>query len=144
MSRILALDPGAKRIGVAVSDPLGIVARSLKVVEKTRGHGWAAEVENLVAEYQVAEVVIGLPRNMDGSEGPAAAGARRMVEILSSRLSVPVVVWDERLSTVAAQRMFRETGVKMRRAKKYLDGVAAALILQGYLDYRAKSGNRDP
>lgn len=139
MSRILALDPGAKRIGVAVSDPLGIVARSLKVVEKTRGHGWAAEVENLVAEYQVAEVVIGLPRNMDGSEGPAAAGARRMVEILSSRLSVPVVVWDERLSTVAAQRMFRETGVKMRRAKKHLDGVAAALILQGYLDYRAKN-----
>jgi len=139
MSRILALDPGAKRIGVAVSDPLGIVARSLKVVEKTRGHVWAAEVENLVAEYQVAEVVIGLPRNMDGSEGPAAAGARRMVEILNSRLSVPVVVWDERLSTVAAQRMFRETGVKMRRAKKYLDGVAAALILQGYLDYRAKN-----
>ncbi len=138
MSRILALDPGAKRIGVAVSDPLGIVAQSLKVVEKTRGHGWAAEVENLVAEYQVAEVVIGLPRNMDGSEGPAAAEARRMVEILNSRLSVPVVVWDERLSTVAAQRMFREAGVKMRRAKKHLDGVAAVLILQGYLDYRAK------
>jgi len=139
MSRILGLDPGAKRIGVAVSDPTALVAQSLKPVERNRGPRWAVEVEKLVAQYQVAEVVVGLPLNMDGSEGPAAAEARRLAEILKARLKVPIKMWDERLTTVAAQRMFRETGMKMRRAKKRMDGVAAALILQGYLDYRSKS-----
>lgn len=143
MSRFLALDPGAKRIGVAISDPSGVVAQSLKFVEKTRGPGWATEVESLVAEYQVAEVIVGLPLNMDGSEGPAAAEVMRLVQVLRTRLKVPVKVWDERLTTVAAQRMFRETGVKMHRAKKRMDGVAAALILQGYLDHRAKGGEKN-
>lgn len=141
MSRVLGLDPGAKRIGVAVSDPRGVVAQSLRSVERKQGKGWASEVESLVAEYEVVEVVVGLPRNMDGSEGPAAAEAKRLVEVLKAKLRVPVKVWDERLTTVAAQRMFREAGVKMRRAKRHMDGVAAVLILQGYLDYRAKSSS---
>lgn len=138
MSRILGLDPGAKRIGVALSDPSGVIAQSLKSVEKTRRASWLAQLEGLVAEYQVTEVIVGLPLNMNGSEGPAAVYARRLVQVLRDRLKVPVKVWDERLTTVAAERMFRETGVKAHRAKKRLDGVAAALILQGYLDYRAK------
>lgn len=138
MSRILGLDPGAKRIGVAVSDPSGIVAQSLKSVEKTRGAGWIAEVEGLVAEYQVTEVIVGFPLNMNGSEGPAATEVRRLVQVLKARLKVPVKIWDERLTTVAAQRIFQEAGVKMHRVKKRMDGVAAALILQGYLDYRAQ------
>jgi putative Holliday junction resolvase len=138
MSRILGLDPGAKRIGVALSDPSGGIAQSLKSVEKTRRASWVAEIEDLVTEYQVREVIVGLPLNMNGSEGPAAADARRLVRALKNRLKVPVKVWDERLTTVAAKRMFQETGVKAQRAKKRLDGVAAALILQGYLYHRAK------
>lgn len=140
MTRILGLDPGAKRIGVAISDPTGVVAQSLNHVEREPGENWIDELENLVEEYQVREVVVGFPRNMNGSEGPAAADVRRMVGILQSRLKVPVEIWDERLTTVAAERMFQETGVKMRRAKKHMDGVAAALILQGYLDYLAQRG----
>jgi putative Holliday junction resolvase len=138
MKRILGLDPGVKRIGVAISDPSGVVAQSLGFLEKTRGKGWAIEVERLVTQRDVGEVVVGLPVNMDGTEGPSAEGARRLVEVLKNRLKVPVRMWDERLTTVAAQRVFREAGVKMHRAKKRIDGVAAALILQGYLDSRAR------
>jgi len=142
MNRILGLDPGAKRIGIAISDPSGVVAQSLGSLEKARGQGWAVEVEKLVAQHGVAEVVVGLPLNMNGTEGPRAEETRRMVEVLRSRLKVPIKVWDERLSTIAAERMFRETGVKMQRAKKHIDGVAAALILQGYLDSRAMGGEK--
>ena len=142
MNRILGLDPGAKRIGIAISDPSGVVAQSLGALEKTRGHGWAVEVEKLVAQHGVAEVVVGLPLNMNGTEGPGAEETRRMVEVLKNRLAVPIKVWDERLSTMAAKRMFREAGVKMQRAKKHIDGVAAALILQGYLDNRAMGGEK--
>jgi putative Holliday junction resolvase len=137
MSRILGLDLGTKRIGVAISDPSEVVAQALSPIERGQGDGWAQEIEILVAEYQVAEVVVGLPRNMNGSEGPAAAEARKMAALLTERLSVPITLRDERLTTVAAQRLFREAGVKTHRARKHLDGVAAALILQGYLDQRA-------
>jgi putative Holliday junction resolvase len=140
MTRILGLDPGTKRIGVAISDPTGVVAQSLNHVKRDQDENWVDEIENLVDEYQVREVVVGLPRNMNGSEGPAAADVRHMVQILQSRLKVPVEVWDERLTTVAAEKMFQETGVKQRQAKKHMDGVAAALILQGYLDYLAQRG----
>ena len=142
MNRILGLDPGAKRIGIAISDPSGVVAQSLGFLEKTREQGWAVEVEKLVAQHKVAEVVVGLPLNMNGTEGPRAEETRRMVEVLRNRLKVPIKVWDERLSTIAAERMFREAGVKMRRAKTHIDGVAAALILQGYLDSRAMGGEK--
>jgi putative Holliday junction resolvase len=138
MSRILGLDPGAKRIGVAVSDPTQTLAQSLGSVNRDRAGRWIEQIGKLVAEYQVSEVVVGLPRNMDGREGPAAERARRLVEKLTARLKIPVAVWDERLTTVAAQRMFREVGVKARRAKRHLDGVAAVLILQGYLDRCAR------
>ena len=140
MTRILGLDPGTKRIGVAISDPTGAVAQSLNHVKREEGENWIDEIENLVEEYQVREVVVGFPRNMNGSEGPAAADVRHMVQILQSRLKVPIEIWDERLTTVAAERMFHETGVKQRRAKKHMDGVAATLILQGYLDYLAQRG----
>ncbi len=137
MHRMLGLDLGAKRIGVAISDPSAVVAQALSPIKRDQGDGWAQEIERLVIQYQVKEVVAGLPRNMNGSEGPAAAEVRQMVARLSERLSVPVTLWDERLTTVAAQRLFREAGVKTHRARKHLDGVAAALILQGYLDQRA-------
>jgi len=138
MSRVLAIDPGSKRIGLAISDPTGVVALSLESLERDPGQGWADHIKSLVEEHTTAEVVVGLPKNMDGSEGPAAADARRVCQVLQDRLSVPVKLWDERLTTVAAQRMFREAGVTARRSRKRLDAVAAVLILQGYLDSRAK------
>jgi putative Holliday junction resolvase len=139
MSRILALDPGSKRIGAAVSDPTGVVAQGLDPIARSRKTDWVDEVEKLVAHYQAAEVVMGLPRNMDGSEGPAAADARAMAETLRDRLRVPVTLWDERLTTVAAQRAFREAGMNSKRSRGRVDTVAAVLILQGYLDCRARS-----
>jgi putative Holliday junction resolvase len=141
MSRILALDPGSRRIGLAVSDPTGTLAQPLDAVERRSGRDWAGVIVTLAEELEVAEIVVGLPRHMNGEEGESAAEARQMAETLRSRLNIPVELWDERLTTVAAQRMFRESGVKTPRARRHIDSVAAALILQGYLDRRAK-GNQ--
>jgi putative Holliday junction resolvase len=138
MSRILAIDPGSRRIGLAISDPTESIAQPLPPLRRDGTDGWAGTVAQMVNEQDVIQVVVGLPRNMDGSEGPAAADAREMAERLIQRLDVPVTLWDERLTTVAAQRMFRESGMKTRRTRKHMDGVAAVLILQGYLDHRAK------
>jgi putative Holliday junction resolvase len=140
MSRILALDPGSRRIGVAVSDPTGTVAQPLPSIDRGDDRGWVAAVVSLVAQLEVAEIVVGLPRHMDGSEGQAAADARQMAETIRSRANVPVKLWDERLTTVAAERMFRESGVKTPRARRHIDGAAAVLILQGYLDHRGNAG----
>ncbi len=139
MSRILALDPGSRRIGLAVSDPTGTLAQPLPPVDRAGGRSWADAVAELSGQLEVVEIVVGLPRNMDGSEGQAAADARQMSETLRSRVDVPVSLWDERLTTVAAERMFRESGVNTRRARKHVDSVAAVLILQGYLDHRKKT-----
>jgi len=143
MSRILALDPGSRRIGLAVSDPTGTLARPLPPVDRSGGRSWADAVAELSGQLEVVGIVLGLPRNMDGSEGKAAADARQMAETLRSRVDVPVSLWDERLTTVAAERMFRESGVNTRRARKHVDGVAAVLILQGYLDHRKKKAIED-
>jgi len=138
MSRILGLDLGTKRIGVAISDPTGVLAQGLPTLGRDRQGRWLARLKNLVLEHQVIRIVVGLPMNMSGTEGPVAEEVRRLADILRNKLEVPVTLWDERLTTVAAERMFQETGVKMRRAKKHLDEVAAVLILQGYLDGRGK------
>jgi putative Holliday junction resolvase len=142
MSRILALDPGSRRIGLAVSDPTATLAQPLPPVERTGDQDWAEAIAALVAELKVVEIVVGLPRHMDGSEGESSAEARRMAETLRERMHIPVKLWDERLTTVAAERMFRESGVKTQQARKHMDGVAAMLILQGYLDHR-RTGGRD-
>jgi len=142
MSRILALDPGSRRIGLAVSDPTGILAQPLDAVERSRGRDWAGAILILIEELEVTEIVVGLPLHMDGSEGESAANARQMAETLRSRAKVPVTLWDERLTTVAAEKMFRESGVKTRQARRHIDSVAAVLILQGYLDRRAKEDQK--
>jgi putative Holliday junction resolvase len=142
MGRILALDPGTRRIGLAVSDPTGTLAQPLEAVERRSKQDWAEPIVSLVEELEVAEIVVGLPRHMDGSEGESAADARQMAETLHARTNIPVQLWDERLTTVAAEKMFRETGVKTRRARQHIDSVAAVLILQGYLDRRARDGRQ--
>jgi len=138
--RLLGLDIGHRRIGVAVSDPLGMVASPRGYVAVGQDGG-LPEVCALVTELEIVRIVVGLPLAMDGRERDAAQGVRDWVERLCERVPVPVELWDERLTTAAAERALLESG--MRREKRNLrrDAVAAALILQSYLD--ARRGKRE-
>lgn len=131
--RILAIDPGERRLGVAVSDPTGIIAVPVEVIER---RGWAkdlARLRHLMEIYQVTEIVVGLPLTESGTVGPQARVAARFAERLRASLAVPVTEVDERYSTVAAERSLRESGAG-RAARRRRDAVAAALILQPMLD----------
>ncbi len=134
MARILALDLG-NRIGVAVSDARGVLARPLLVFKRSSRAADFARIAQLVAEHQVEKVVVGLPRNMDGSEGTQAAWVRDYSTALAQTLPVPVELWDERLTTVEAEDIFHAQGKRVERER--IDAVAAAVILQSYLDAHA-------
>ena len=138
--RVLGLDMGERRIGVALSDPEGIVAIALTVIERKSEDTDLKQLIDLTHEHGVERIVIGLPRSLDGSLGKQAKAVEAFVESLARCTELPVVTWDERLSTVAAARMMAEAGVKRDKRKKRLDSVAAAFILQGYLD-RERSGS---
>jgi putative Holliday junction resolvase len=140
MTRILALDVGDRRIGVAVSDPSQILARSLEVIQRGSRQQDFAAVAGLVEEYEVEWVVVGYPRSLDGTAGEQAEKVERYVAALAEALTVPVLLWDERLSTVSAERLMREGGQRGRKKRERLDAVAAAVILQDYLDSRKKEG----
>lgn len=132
--RVLALDIGSKRIGVAVSDELGFTAQALKTLE-SRGHiNDIKSVVELVKNLSVTEIVVGMPYNMDGSEGPQAKKALELMDELAQATSVPVFSWDERMTTMAAERMLIEADLSRAKRRKVVDRVAATLILQGYLD----------
>ncbi len=131
--RILAIDPGERRLGVAVSDPTGIIAVPVEVIER---RGWAkdlARLRHLMEIYQVTEIVVGLPLTESGTVGPQARVAAQFAERLRASLAVPVTEVDERYSTLAAERSLRESGAG-RAARRRRDAVAAALILQPVLD----------
>ena len=135
--RALGLDLGAKRIGVAVSDRSGTVASPLGVVERSGRVGEDhRRLAALVREEEAEVVVVGLPLSLDGSEGTAAQGARREAEQLATVVGVPVETYDERLTTVTAERNLREAGLRGRARRRVVDQVAAAVILQGWLDRR--------
>ncbi len=134
--RIMGLDFGEKNIGVALSDPLGLTARGLMTLRRESIKKDLLALYALVEEHQVERVVLGFPRNMDGSRGPAALQAEAFARRLKGRLQVPVDLWDERLSTAAAERALLEGDVSRRRRGRVIDQVAAALILQNYLDAR--------
>ncbi len=133
--RILGLDLGEKNIGVAVSDQLGWTAQGL---ESIRSNGQVdADLDKInvvVQKYEVEKIIVGLPRNMDGSYGPQAKKALKYAKLLNKRLDLPVETWDERLSTVAAQRVLIEADVSRKKRRRVVDKMAAAIILQGYLD----------
>jgi putative Holliday junction resolvase len=131
----MGLDIGEKRIGVALSDPLGIMASALTVVERRTDEAAIDEIIGLARENEVERIVVGLPRSLDGSLGRQARVVQDFVELLKSRTSIPVITWDERLSTVAAERALLEAGTKRDQRKRHRDAVAAAFILQGYLDF---------
>lgn len=129
---VLGLDPGTRRIGVAVSDPDRKLALPLAVIE--RSGDWLDRLMALVEEWRPAEVVVGLPRRLDGTEGPAARDARDFAAGLSARLRVPIHLVDERMTTVAADRALAGAGASSRRRRKIVDRSAAAILLQSYLD----------
>ncbi|HEY7411624.1 MAG TPA: Holliday junction resolvase RuvX [Vicinamibacteria bacterium] len=134
--RRLGLDVGDKVVGVAVSDETGTLARGLPNLARVGPRKDVKAVAALVREHQAGEVVVGLPRSLDGSLGPQAQKVLAFVEDLRGALRVPLVTWDERLTTVMAHRAFDEAELGRRRRKEVVDKVAAILILQSYLDYR--------
>lgn len=132
--RILGVDPGEVRLGLAVSDELGLTAQGLPTWVSRGRSADLAHLRALVEEWGIGEVVVGLPRNMDGTVGPQAEAARELARELGEALGLPVALWDERLTTQAATRFLMEAGLSRRRRRGRVDAVAAALILQGYLD----------
>ncbi|OPZ74841.1 MAG: putative Holliday junction resolvase [Firmicutes bacterium ADurb.Bin456] len=137
--RIMGLDLGEKRIGVAVSDPLGWTAQGLQVIAVGGSlKAGIASIKELVRQYQVERIVVGLPRNMDGSPGSEAKRATEFAGLLSKKLGLPVEMYDERLTTVAAERVLLEADLSRARRREIIDKMAASLILQGYLDARAR------
>ena len=134
--RILALDVGRRRIGVAVSDPLGFTAQGLMVLER---RDWDQDIDRLLKiarPYQVQEVLVGLPRHLNGRLGEQAEEIMALAQALGEALQAKVVTWDERLSTVEAERLLIEADMSRRRRRRVVDQVAATLILQAYLDSR--------
>ncbi len=138
--RILGLDYGSKTVGVAVSDPLGFTAQGVEIIRRkseNKMRQTLARIEELIAQYQVEEIVLGLPKNMNNTLGDRAAKSLELKETLERRTGLPVVMWDERLTTVSANRVLMETGVRRENRKEHVDEIAAVFILQGYLDYLA-------
>jgi len=134
--RTLGLDVGTKTIGVAVSDGLGLTAQTVTTVRRTSLKADLAALQKLVEEYEARGFVVGHPLNMDGSEGPRAEATRRFVEVLTQTFGLPVELWDERLSTVAAQRTLLEADLSRAKRREVIDQMAAQFILQGWLDAR--------
>lgn len=138
--RIMGLDFGAKTVGVAISDPLLITAQGIEIIrrrEENKLRRTLARIEELILEYEVTQIVLGLPRNMNATEGERVEKTREFADRLSRRTGLPVAFWDERLTTVAADRAMMEAGVRRENRKEHVDKLAAVLILQGYLDGRA-------
>lgn len=137
MIRIMGLDYGSKTVGVAVSDPLGLTAQGVEIIRREQENKLRrtlARIEALVQEYQVTEIVLGLPKNMNNTLGERAEKSLEFQEMLKRRTGLPVVMWDERLTTVSANRTLMESGVRRENRKEYVDMIAAVYILQGYLD----------
>jgi len=136
--RILGLDVGSKRIGIALSDEMGWTAQGEKVLIRKNISADIREISKLVYQHKVEEIVVGLPLNMNGSKGRGAEEILSFTEKLKNRIKLPVQVWDERLSTVAAQKVLLEADLSRKKRKKVVDKLAAVLILQGYLDSKSK------
>ena len=135
--RILGLDFGSKTVGVAVSDGLLLTAQGVETIERkdeNKLRKTCARIEELIAEYEITEIVLGLPKNMNNTEGERVEKTKAFGEMLERRTGLPVHYWDERLTTVAAEQILIESGVRRENRKAVIDKVAAGLILQGYLD----------
>jgi putative Holliday junction resolvase len=140
MSRALGIDLGEARIGLAISDDLGMLAHPLETIHLKQVPEPLARIADIVTRDRVGTIVLGLPRNMDGSYGPAAEKARAFAERLRTCVACEVKLWDERLTSVAAQRALHESGHDVKSSRPIIDQVAAQMILQGWLDSQAMLG----
>ena len=134
MERTLGLDVGDRTIGVAVSDPFGWTAQGVKTIRRKSKKEDFQELEDLMKEYNIKKIVVGLPKNMNGTLGPQGEKTKAFGEKLKKKYGLPVILWDERLSTRAAERTLIEGDVSRRKRKGIIDKMAAIHILQGYLD----------
>ena len=132
--RILALDHGTKRIGIAVSDELKMIAQPLEFVPAEPFEQFTARLQDLISEKEVELILLGMPRNMNGSYGPAAEKVEEFAAALKAAVTVPIKTWDERLTSVQANRLLIEGGVRRENRKEKVDKMAAAILLQSYLD----------
>jgi putative Holliday junction resolvase len=137
--RILGLDMGSKRIGLAVSDPLGITAQGLEVWTRRGRQADLDHILKVAREYQVQQIVVGLPRHLDGRPGTAVPEIQEFAGALGQALGGEVVFWDERLTTAAAERLLIQADVSRKRRRQVVDQLAAVLILQSYLDWLAQN-----
>ena len=138
--RIMGLDFGSKTVGVAISDPLLITAQGIEIIrrkEENKLRKTCARIEELIQEYEVDEIVLGYPKNMNDTLGERIEKTDEFKEMIERRTGLEVHLWDERLTTVAADKAMMEAGIRREERKEHVDKVAAVFILQGYLDYRA-------
>ncbi len=139
--RIMGLDFGSKTVGVAVSDPLLLTAQGVEIIrrkEENKLRQTLARIEELALEYEVGEIVLGYPKHMNNTCGDRVEKTEEFKEKLERRTGLPVAFWDERLTTVAADRAMMEAGIRRENRKEHVDEIAAVFILQGYLDRRGK------
>lgn len=137
--RIMGLDYGSKTVGVAVSDGLSVTAQGVEIIrrkEENKLRRTLARIEELILEYEVQEIVLGCPKHMNGTEGVRVERTNEFKDKLERRTGLPVTLWDERLTTVEADRTMMEAGIRRENRKDHVDMIAAVLILQGYLDRR--------
>lgn len=135
--RILGLDFGSRTVGVAVSDGLLMTAQGVETIERKEENKLrktCARIEELIKQYDIGIIVLGLPKNMNNTEGERVEKTKDFGEMLERRTGLPIIYWDERLTTVAAEQILMESGVRRENRKAVIDKVAACLILQGYLD----------
>ncbi|MBR5356527.1 MAG: Holliday junction resolvase RuvX [Lachnospiraceae bacterium] len=141
--RIMGLDFGSRTVGVAISDPLLITAQGIEIIrrkEENKLRKTLARIEELIEEYEVGEIVLGLPKNMDDSEGERARLSLEFKDKLERRTGLQVHMWDERLTTVEADNIMMEAKIRRENRKEYVDMIAAQLILEGYLEYGRENG----
>ena len=139
--RIMGLDYGSKTVGVAISDALLLTAQGIETIcrkEENKLRQTLARIKELFEEYEVEEIVLGLPKNMNNTLGDRAEKSLEFAEMLKKRTGLPVVMWDGRLTTVESNRTLMESGVRRENRKEYVDKIAAVFILQGYLDSRSR------
>jgi putative Holliday junction resolvase len=141
LMRIMGLDIGSHTIGVAISDELGITAQGLKTLRRKSMDEDFKEIAGIIRQFEIEKIVVGLPKNMDGTLGRQAEIVLKWMKVLTDKIPIPVATWDERLSTVGASKVLLEADLSRRKRKKVIDKVAAVLILQGYLDQSRRTNH---
>jgi putative Holliday junction resolvase len=136
--RIMGLDIGSHTVGIAISDELGITAQGLKTIRRKSMEKDLTEIKTIISKFEIEKIVAGLPKNMDGTLGKGAEMVFQWIEAFKEKINLPVITWDERLTTVEASKILLEADLSRKKRKRVIDKLAAVLILQGYLDYSGK------